>query len=105
MNPDRIRAAIRSLYPDEMTPTAKNVLERILDNEETEAPVSAGASDVKGDGMSEQDAAGVSDLQKVIYGYFGPAYKINTYKTPEQQDRELAEAIWVAGYRKIGEPR
>lgn len=43
MNPDRIRAAIRMLYPDEMTPTAKNVLERILDDEDHEAPVSAGA--------------------------------------------------------------
>lgn len=33
MNPDRIRAAIRTLYPDHMTPTAKRVLERILDAE------------------------------------------------------------------------
>lgn len=47
MNPDRIRAAIRTLYPDEMTPTAKNVLERILDDEDTEAPANAGASPVK----------------------------------------------------------
>lgn len=48
MTPERIRAAIRILYPAEMTPTARNVLENILD-EEYEAPVSAGASDVKGD--------------------------------------------------------
>lgn len=47
MNPERIRASIRMLYPDEMTPTARNVLERILD-EEYEAPVEAGASDVEG---------------------------------------------------------
>lgn len=31
---EHIRAAIRLLYPDHMTPTAKNVLERILDDEE-----------------------------------------------------------------------
>lgn len=37
MNPDRIRAAIRMLYPDEMTPTAKRVLEKILDEEEAKA--------------------------------------------------------------------
>lgn len=49
MNPDRIRAAIRMLYPDEMTPTAKNVLERILDDDDHEAPVSAGASEFKED--------------------------------------------------------
>lgn len=29
---ERIRAAIRMLYPDEMTPTAKRALERILDS-------------------------------------------------------------------------
>lgn len=27
MNPDRVRAAIRTLYPDHMTPTAKRVLD------------------------------------------------------------------------------
>lgn len=43
MNPDRIRAAIRMLYPDEMTPTAKNVLERILDDTDHEAPDVSGA--------------------------------------------------------------
>jgi hypothetical protein len=41
---ERIRAAIRMLYPDHMTPTAKNVLERILDDEHIEAPATAGAS-------------------------------------------------------------
>ena len=40
------------------------------------------------------------ELQKVIFGYFGPTLKINAYRTPEQQDRELAEAIHAAGYRK-----
>lgn len=44
MNPDRIRAAIRTLYPDEMTPTAKRVLERILDQENHEAAADAAAS-------------------------------------------------------------
>jgi hypothetical protein len=29
---ERIRAAIRLLYPDDMTPTAKRVLEKILDD-------------------------------------------------------------------------
>ncbi|SDK79962.1 hypothetical protein [Arthrobacter sp. ok362] len=33
----RIRAAIRMLYPNHMTPTAKNVLERILDDEDHKA--------------------------------------------------------------------
>ena len=52
--------------------------------------------------MSSLDytAEDLAELRKVIYGYFGPAYKINTYKTPDQQDRELAEAILAAGYRK-----
>jgi len=38
MNPERIRAAIRLLYPDEMTPTAKRVLERILDEHDKPDP-------------------------------------------------------------------
>lgn len=50
MNPERIRAAIRLLYPDHMTPTARNVLENILDDEELEAPVSAGASSMSDEG-------------------------------------------------------
>ena len=49
MNTDRIRAAIRMLYPDEMTPTARNVLERILDDEELEAPDASGASSMTGE--------------------------------------------------------
>lgn len=44
MNPDRIRAAIRMLYPDHMTPTARNVLERILDDTDHQAPDTSGAS-------------------------------------------------------------
>lgn len=47
MNPERIRAAIRMLYPAEMTPTARNVLENILDDEDLEAAADAAASDVK----------------------------------------------------------
>lgn len=47
MNPDRIRAAIRMLYPDEMTPTARNVLERILDDETPEAPAKAWCDECK----------------------------------------------------------
>lgn len=34
---------------DHMTPTAKNVLERILDNTDHQAPETSGASLVKGD--------------------------------------------------------
>ena len=51
MNPDRIRAAIKLLYPDEMTPTAKRVLEKILGemDQTHEAPANAGASDFKDD--------------------------------------------------------
>lgn len=41
---ERIRAAIRMLYPDEMTPTAKRVLERILDQDNHEAVADAAAS-------------------------------------------------------------
>jgi hypothetical protein len=40
---ERIRAAIRLLYPDDMTPTAKRVLERILDEEDHEAAADAAA--------------------------------------------------------------
>lgn len=42
----------------------------------------------------------VDDIQAVIFKYFGPTYKINAYRTPEQQDRGLAEALYAAGYRK-----
>ena len=38
VNPARIRAAIRMLYPDDMTPTAKRVLERILDEHDKPDP-------------------------------------------------------------------
>lgn len=38
MNPERIRAAIRLLYPEHVTPTAKNVLERILDEHDKPDP-------------------------------------------------------------------
>ena len=44
------------------------------------------------------------ELQKVIFGYFGPTLKINAYRTPEQQDRELADAILAAGYIKQPAP-
>ena len=37
IDPARIRAAIRLLYPDEITPTAKRILERILDDDHNEA--------------------------------------------------------------------
>jgi hypothetical protein len=47
MTPDRIRAAIKLLYPDEMTPTAKRVLEKILGEMEDQAAASAAASDFK----------------------------------------------------------
>jgi hypothetical protein len=40
---ERIRAAIRLLYPDDMTPTAKRILEKILDEEDHEAAADAGA--------------------------------------------------------------
>jgi hypothetical protein len=39
---ERIRAAIRLLYPDGMTPTAKRVLEKIL-NEDHEAAADVAA--------------------------------------------------------------
>jgi hypothetical protein len=40
----RIRGAIRMLYPDHITPTARNVLERILDDDNHhEAPDTSGA--------------------------------------------------------------
>lgn len=50
MNTERIRAAIRTLYPDHMTPTAKRFLERILDEPHPEAVADAAASF-----MSEED--------------------------------------------------
>jgi hypothetical protein len=34
---ERLRAAIRLLYPDDMTPTAKRILEKILDEEDKAA--------------------------------------------------------------------
>lgn len=43
---ERLRAAIRLLYPDDMTPTARNLLTRIID--EYEAPDTSGASSMPG---------------------------------------------------------
>jgi hypothetical protein len=40
----RLQAAIRLLYPDEMTPTARNVLLRILEEETIEAVPTGAAS-------------------------------------------------------------
>jgi hypothetical protein len=48
VTPERIRAAIKLLYPDEMTPIAKRVLEKILgEMEQTEAAASAAASSLE----------------------------------------------------------
>jgi hypothetical protein len=50
VNPERIRAAIKLLYPEEMTPTAKSVLEKILGEMEDQAVVDAAAFDFKEQG-------------------------------------------------------
>lgn len=34
LDPERLRAAIRMLYPDDITPTAKRILTRIIDGDE-----------------------------------------------------------------------
>jgi GT2 family glycosyltransferase len=45
MRTERIRAALRFIYPDDITPMGKRVLEKVLDDmDRHEAPVSAGAS-------------------------------------------------------------
>ena len=38
---DRLEAAIRLLYPDEMTPTARNVLLAIIEEESEAVPTGA----------------------------------------------------------------
>jgi len=38
---EQLRAAIRLLYPDDMTPTARNLLTRIIDECEAAAEVAA----------------------------------------------------------------
>jgi hypothetical protein len=47
VNADRIRAAIKLLYPDEMTPIAKRVLEKILGEMEDQAVADAAASSLE----------------------------------------------------------
>ncbi len=47
MNPDRVRAAIKLLYPDEMTPIAKRVLEKILNEIDHEAVPTGAAFELK----------------------------------------------------------
>lgn len=84
MNPERIRAAIRLLYPAEMTPTARNVLENILDAEELEAPVSAGASSMRrGSAMEERN-----ELADILEAMDGADFM------------DIAEAIQNAGFSK-----
>jgi len=43
------------------------------------------------------------ELHAVIYGYFGPDLTVNSYKSPDQQDHELTDAILAAGYFKVSE--
>ena len=43
MTTERIRAALRLIYPDDITPMGKRVLEKVLDDMDKQAPVSAGA--------------------------------------------------------------
>lgn len=51
MTTTRIRAAIRLLYPDEMTPTAKRVLEKVLDDIDHEAAADVAAFDLSEGGQ------------------------------------------------------
>ena len=44
MTTERIRAALRFIYPDDITPMGKRFLEKVLDDMDKQAPVSAGAS-------------------------------------------------------------
>lgn len=46
---ERLKAAIRLLYPDEMTPTARNVLLRIIEEETREAAPDGAASVIEGE--------------------------------------------------------
>ncbi|MDQ5860676.1 MAG: hypothetical protein M3536_00235 [Actinomycetota bacterium] len=43
MTTTRIRAAIRLLYPDDMTPAGKRVLEKVLDDIDHQAAADAAA--------------------------------------------------------------
>jgi hypothetical protein len=47
MTTERIRAALRLIYPDDITPMGKRVLEKVLDDMDKQAPVNAGAFDFK----------------------------------------------------------
>ena len=44
---ERLKAAIRLLYPDDMTPTARNLLLHIIEDEAHEAAPQEAASDFK----------------------------------------------------------
>lgn len=46
---ERLKAAIRLIYPDDMTPTARRILLRIIEEEEAEAVPTGAASDVRGE--------------------------------------------------------
>jgi len=45
---ERLKAAIRLLYPDDMTPTARNLLLRIIEDETHEAAPQEAASSMFG---------------------------------------------------------
>ena len=46
---ERLRAAIRLLYPDDMTPTARDLLTRIIEDETHEAATEEAVSVVQGE--------------------------------------------------------
>ena len=43
MTTERIRAALRFIYPDDITPMGKRFLEKVLDDMDREAAADAGA--------------------------------------------------------------
>jgi hypothetical protein len=47
MTTERLRAALRLIYPDDITPMGKRFLEKVLDDMDKQAPVSAGASSLE----------------------------------------------------------
>ena len=47
MTTERIRAVLRFIYPDDITPMGKRFLEKVLDDMDKQAPVSAGASSLE----------------------------------------------------------
>jgi hypothetical protein len=93
---ERIRAAIRLLYPDEMTPTAKRVLEKILDEEDHEA-----AADVAAFVLPRRRVMSEPSIGQIVAAHLesdGDRYNLSNSLSIKVLATNLARELRAEGY-------